>query len=427
MNPHKLFREKLKSKLGRKLLASPGTYKLARDVFVKKSSFSFEARKKMTAMALDQAAEAYHQKKPVAWTSAFFPSEMVYLFDLVPFAPEAAAGTLASLDLASDLLKQSDQMGIASDSCSFHRCATAGTALEYFPLPDFLMASSHLCDGAPRLFQYMARRYEKPLYLLDVPYRENEGSLKYVADQLAKIAHYLEQETGQKLTGERIEKVFKQSNLARQYQLEISRIRQQVPSPMNGEEGLSYVYLTLLGQGHPEAPNIYRTLTDELQEIVNNNAVKSARGDKERFRLIWMHLRPYHSPEMINYLENELNHKIVAEEMNHVYWPPLDPEKPFFSLARKILSHPGLGPIARRLETIEKMVRDYQTHAVIHFSHWGCRQSVGGALTMKKLLQKKGIPFLALDGDCIDGTSFPWGQALTRIEGFHEVLEQLHA
>ncbi len=91
MNPHKLFREKLKSKLGRKLLASPGTYKLARDVFVKKSSFSFEARKKMTAMALDQAAEAYHQKKPVAWTSAFFPSEMVYLFDLVPFAPEAAA------------------------------------------------------------------------------------------------------------------------------------------------------------------------------------------------------------------------------------------------------------------------------------------------------------------------------------------------
>ncbi len=427
MNPQKLFRKNLKGKLGRKLLASPGTYQLAREVFVKRNSFSCEARRQMTSMALDQAAEAYQQKKPVAWTSAFFPSEIVYFFDLVPFAPEAAAGTSASLDLAPDLLKQSDHMGIASDSCSFHRCAAAGTTLEYFPLPDFLMASSHLCDGAPRLFQYMASRYNKPLFLLDVPFRENEDSLKYVAEQLADITRNLERQTGQNLTGERIKKVFEFSNRARRYQLEISRLRQQIPSPMNGEEGLSYIYLTLLGQGHPETPEIYRTLAEELQTIVNNEAVQSTPGEEEKFRLIWLHLRPYYSSEMISYLEKELKQKIVAEEMNYVYWPPLDPEKPFLSLAQKILAHPGLGPIGRRLKTIEKMCQDYQAHGVVHFSHWGCRQSAGGTMFMKKKLREKGIPFLALDGDCIDGTSFPWGQTLTRIEGFQEVLEQIYS
>jgi len=427
MNPQKMFREKLKGELGRKLLSSPSTYRLAKDIFLNQSSFPFESRRKLTAMALEQAAEAYHNVKPVAWTSAFFPGELVYLFDLVPFAPEAAAGTSASLELAPDLLKHSDQMGLSADSCSFHRCAAAGTDLEYFPVPDFLMASSHLCDGAPRLFQYMARRYNKPLYLLDVPFREGEEALQYVASQLAEIAKDLEKQTGQKLTGEKIREVFDNSNRARHYQQKIAGLRKNSPSPLTGEEGLSHIYLTLLGQGHPETPEIYETLAGELQDIIEDKRSDSSEFKKEQYRLIWMHLRPYYPSEMISYMEKELGQKIVAEEMNYVYWPPLDPDKPFLSLAKKALSHPGLGPIDRRLFTIEKMVEDYGAHGVIHFSHWGCRQAVGGTLTMKKKLRQKRIPFLALDGDCIDGASFPWGQALTRIEGFHEVLEQLHA
>ena len=426
MNPQQIFKDKLKGTLGRKLFSSPSTYKLAREVFVKKNRFNFEARRKLTAMGLDQAAEAYHNKKPVAWTSAFFPGELVYIFDLVPFAPEAASGVAASMDLAPDLLKHSDQMGLSSDSCSFHRCAAAGTSLEYFPLPDFLLASSHLCDGAPRLFQYMARRYDRPLYLLDVPFRYSDHALKYVADQLAGIAEDLEKRTGIKLTRERIAEVFDRSNRARSHQLAVSKLRQKVPSPLGGEEGLSYFYLTLLGQGHPETPEIYRTLEEELQKIVDGE-VENPEGKEERFRLIWLHLRPYYSSEMIAYLEKELGHKIVAEEMNYVYWPPLDAEKPFLSLAEKVLSHPGMGPLERRTETIRQMVSDYRAHGVIHFSHWGCRQSVGGSMAMKKKFREKDIPFLAIDGDCIDGDSFPWGQALTRLEGFHEVLEQLHA
>ncbi len=331
------------------------------------------------------------------------------------------------MEIAPDLLNHSEQMGLSTDSCSFHRCAAAGTALEYFPLPDFLMASSHLCDGAPKLFQYMANRYEKPLYLLDVPFRQSDHSLNYVASQLADIAGELEKKTGIKLTGERIAEVFDRSNRAREYQLQVGKLRQNVPSPLNGEEGLAYIYLTLLGEGHPQSPEILRTLAGELQEIVSRETPEQDKSREEKFRLIWMHLRPYHSSEMISYLEKELNHKIVAEEMNYIYWPPLDPEKPFESLARKLLSHPGLGPLDRRLDTIGEMVHDYKAHGVIHFSHWGCRQSIGGTMAIKKKLREKEIPFLAIEGDCIDGDSFPWGQALTRLEGFSEVLEELYA
>lgn len=102
---------------------------------------------------------------------------------------------------------------------------------------------------------------------------------------------------------------------------------------------------------------------------MDNKRSDAAQFKKEQYRLIWMHLRPYYLSEMISYLEKELGQKIVAEKMNYVYWPPLDPDKPFLSLTKKVLSHPSLGPLDRKLETIEKMVADYRAHGVIHSSH----------------------------------------------------------
>jgi len=432
MNPQKIFKEKIKGNLGGKVFSSPHTYRLAREIFVRKVDFPFEARKKMTSMALEQAAEAYQKKRSVIWTSAFFPGELFNLFDLVPFAPEAASATAASFELAPDLLRHAEEIGLSSDSCSFHRCAAAGTSRKYFPLPNFLAASSHLCDGAPRLFQYMARRYRCPLYLLDVPVRHDEAAELYVAEQLEDMVRDLEERTGQRLTTEKIEQVFENSNRAREYQQEVIRLRQHVPSPLNGEEGLSYVYLILMGDGHPRTPEIYRTLVQELQEKIRAYRVevsgeKAGLPEEENFRLVWMHLRPYYSGDMINYLEKELRMKVVMEEFNLVYWPPLDPENPFRSLARKALSHPGLGPIERRLDAVERMVYDHQAHGVVHFSHWGCRQSVGGALYLRNQLRKRGIPFLNLDGDCVDQGSLPWGQVRTRLDSFQEVLEQAYS
>ncbi len=462
MQPQKIFKEKLKGNFGRKVFSSPYTYRLARELFLRGGNFNFEAKKKLMDMALQQAAEAYQGQRPVVWTSAFFPGELLYFFDLVPFAPEVASATAASLELAPYLLRHADELGLSSDSCSFHRCAAAGTSQEYFPLPDFLAASSHLCDGAPRLFQYMARRYRSPLYLLDVPVRTDEEAEHYVARQLEGMVRNLESQQGKKLTAEKIEEVFHYANQAREYQLEVARLRQQVPCPLNGEEGLGFVYLLLMGEGHPRTPEIYRTLVQELQQQRKNNHLtgaskeeaarrvergiegslegslegnlegslngnlKDGAAEEEAYRLIWMHLRPYHSADMIQYLEQELKMKIVMEEMNLVYWPPLDPSQPFLSLARKVLSHPGLGPIRRRLDAVEKMVEDHRAHGVVHFSHWGCRQAVGGTMYLRKQLVNRGIPFLAVDGDCVDQGSLPWGQVRTRLDSFQEVLEQAH-
>ncbi len=423
MQPHRLFRDKLKGRISRSLLSSPYIYSLAKEIFIRKRSYNYEANKILTAMSLEQAAQAYRQQEKVVWTTAFFPSEMIYLFDLVPFAPEVAAGAAASFELGPELLNEAESIGLSSDSCSFHRCAAAGAKLDYFPLPQYLTASSHLCDGASRLFQFMAEKYNRPLYLLDIPARNNDRSVRYVASQLEQIASNLERQSRQRLTPERIRKIFTSANESRQYQLTTNQIRQSGSLAISGEEGLGYAYLLFLGSGHPQTVRVWKTLAEELNDHSKENINQDSPAERNQIRLIWLHLRPYHSSELISYLEKELNAAIVMEEVNLVYWPPLDPEKPFESLARKILANPGLGPLDRRLASITEMVGDYNAQGVIHFSHWGCRQSVGGTLLLKKHLKKKQIPFLNLDGDCVDGSSFPWGQAQTRVDSFFEMIK----
>ena len=139
-------------------------------------------------------------------------------------------------------------------------------------------------------------------------------------------------------------------------------------------------------------------------------------------RLLWLHLKPYYDNMLMDLLEDKLQCRIAFEEMNYVHWEPLDPEKPFLSLARKLLGHPSLGPIEKRLALIERLSAAYQVQAVVQFSHWGCRQAVGGSLYLKEELAKKGIHFLSLDGDCVDRGSFPPGQTQTRLESFIEMI-----
>jgi len=62
---------------------------------------------------------------------------------------------------------------------------------------------------------------------------------------------------------------------------------------------------------------------------------------------------------------------------------------------------------------------------VIHFSHWGCRQSSGGAGVIGDVLKRKGIPYLILPGDGADPDNYSPGQTRTRLEAFLEMLAEV--
>jgi len=162
---------------------------------------------------------------------------------------------------------------------------------------------------------------------------------------------------------------------------------------------------------------MYIELKKYLAKQLNKNHDKKNLPKK----ILWLHLKPYYRSEVFDILNKE-NCIVAFEEINYVYWPRLDPSKPFESLAIKMLSHFLGGKIDNRVNMILKLAGEYNIDGVILFAHWGCRQSNGGARIIKDSLNKLGIPTLVLDGDCVDRNNSSQGQVKTRMQGFLEIL-----
>jgi benzoyl-CoA reductase/2-hydroxyglutaryl-CoA dehydratase subunit BcrC/BadD/HgdB len=157
------------------------------------------------------------------------------------------------------------------------------------------------------------------------------------------------------------------------------------------------------------------------RELSRKNRINATEMPNKK-RILWLHLRPFFSNDLIRHLENELDAVIIAEEINSIYWEELDIKNPWESIAKKLINNYWVGGIEKRLRNIRKLIEEFQVDGVIHFSHWGCRQSNGGVRLIKDTVMEYGIPFLNLDGDCIDERNYSEGQYLTRLEGFMEII-----
>ncbi len=417
--------EKISQEMGEKLLKSRVFRHLFKKVFFWQADFQLKATEEMTNFALDITAKSLKEGKPTAWTSAFFPDEIAYAAGMTPFSPEIAAGVMAAFGQAEEMLKEAESDGFSPETCSFHRCAGGMDINDYLPEPAMVLASTHLCDGAPQLLKILASRHGVDFNVLDIPADRSQKAEEYLTRQIEEVFSSCERITGRRISQDDIEKSFAASNRAREKWLEACELRKKFPPVLTSPAALSFVYLNFLGYGNPRTADIFSLLVDELKKKLENmfdlNHPGRASGNKENPYLLWLHLRPYFSRELFEYIQGRA--EIVYEEMNHLSWPPLDPDEPFRSLARKILSHPGLGPIDNRVEAIEEMIEDYQIDGVVHFSHWGCRQSAGGTYQLKDSLKDMGVPFLDLQGDCVDPGGFSTGQIRTRMESFLEMLE----
>ena len=122
-------------------------------------------------------------------------------------------------------------------------------------------------------------------------------------------------------------------------------------------------------------------------------------------------------------LEKEYQTNIVSDELNDIYWDPIDPDDPYTGMARRAIAKPLNVNMQRRVYHLQKLARDYQLDGAINPCHWGCRQGTGARGLISEGLKEIGVPVLNLEVDCMDTRNFAEGQLRTRIEAFVEMLE----
>ncbi|MBN2072844.1 MAG: 2-hydroxyacyl-CoA dehydratase [Actinobacteria bacterium] len=385
------------------------------------STFSSISDKYLNIFSIESIRDAYCSDRTVGFGSLFIPYEFLYSLRITPFLPEVMAGFTAGLGLAEQTLAKASSNWYSQDLCTFHRSASGAVEMDLFPKPSFIFSTNLACDAAQKSFYIYARKYgiEENFHLIDVPYEKDEASVSYLAGQFREIAEKISSKMGTGLDYARFREVIQLSNRFRELAIEVNQVRRKLVDYPPYYNGLNFILPFHGLTGTENDVILYQQMLLELKNFLKEQENK---GDAPaRKKLLWLHLKPYYRNDIFDTLA-EGNCSVVFEEINHVYWPEMDPSSPFESFARKMLSNPLAGSINHRLDAIRTMARDYSIDGAILFSHWGCRHSNGGARIIKDSLKEMGIPVLVLDGDCVDAGNSSGGQIKTRLQGFMEIL-----
>lgn len=356
------------------------------------------------------------RKRPIVWINSFFPVEVVYALGGQPFLPELFPAIVAYFDWTrGPVLKGSEKT--STDLCSFYRCALGLWEYGVIPRPDLIVTSSQICDGTKAFYDALAYTLGVPHIFIDVPYVDGEKARVYVRRQILELL-----ETYRAMFGASTDPFpFSLAQRAEGLMREIARLRRAVPAPFPGAEGMSYVAgMSFWASGTKKHLKFLEALKERIKAKVDR-----AQGylTKERFRVLWLHhIRPYYPNPIFRYLQGK-GVAIAYEEVNYPWWPRGHFEDWMDYVIEKLLSNPWHGPIDKRIKLVEELIAEYRIQGVIHFCHWGCRQSTGGAGIIGEVVKRKGIPYLLLPGDGVDPDNYSPGQTLTRLEAFVEVME----
>jgi len=384
--------------------------------------YVLEATKLRSSLLGRLFRKAYQKGTVVAWRSSFVPSEMLFALDVVPFAPEGAISMFADSHLTDGILKVAENNGCSRDTCSFLRGITGSVINDYMPMPDFLIATSLYCHGSAQVFHSLSRNYSKDFFYIDVPFHNDRSYVvDYVAKQIEEIMNRMAERIGRKLNIGKLRQTIIYSNQARSYYAKVNKLRQHKPAPMLGGEAIDYAIMLAHTFGCPEMVKICKTLYEELKERVEKGI--SPLGE-ERHRILWRQLRPYYTSVLFDYLERIYKAVVTFEEVNFIYWPEMDPNEPFRSLAKKLLANPPIDFTKQWLVATKKFIEDYKVDGIVEFAHWGCRFLSADTQIVKESLQDKNIPILVINGDCIDRRDYSDGQIKTRIDAFVEILNR---
>lgn len=386
---------------------------------MRKSTSRLKASQQVTDMLLDFNHKAIRGDKPHVLTTIWAPSEILYALDVIPICVESTATALAGFGLSDEYLSIAEKNFHSAETCSVLRCGIGAVLDRLFPRPAAVLATTHLCDAGAKVNSSASLLYECPYFLIDIPQERGEEAVAYVARQLEEMARGLSDLTGRKLKNEKLVEAIELSNQARKFALQANELRRAVPSPMRGSEAIGYLYMIGLAFGSKQAVDIYHSMAKELEKRVKN---KFTPLGEEKYRLLWLHIRPYFPSHLFHYLEKERKASIAFEEINHIYWPELDPEKPFRSVAQRLVLNTACGPINDYIDMLYSLADKYRVDGVFHYGHWGCRWNYGRLRIIKDAFQKKGIPFVSVDCDSVSSQNYFEGQLNSRIDTFLEML-----
>ncbi|MCD7949143.1 MAG: 2-hydroxyacyl-CoA dehydratase family protein [Erysipelotrichaceae bacterium] len=370
--------------------------------------------KKLAQIALDDVRYGLQNPKKSVLCNIFTPVEILQCFDLKALSIECLAGYMGGFTIEDYFIDKAEDEGIASTLCSYHKCFLG--IMQYPLFQDALMSvtTSTACDGNINTFRYLSQKQNLDTFVIDVPHNYSLENKQYVVEQLEELIHTLEEKTHLTFDENKLKEIIHRENLSHQYYLEYLHEEQHRYYPNTLTLNLYSALTSHLEIGSQKVLDLYKQFNEEVKEYPEFHG----------HRILWIHLMPYYQESIQQCFNLSEKNQIIVSDFTLDYIEQMDEEHPLDALAEKLICNYYNGDYERKVQYIGNLAKKYQFDGVIHMCHWGCKQSAGGVMLLKKEMEKLHIPFLILDGDCLDRRNCQDGQIKTRLEAFIEILDQ---
>lgn len=348
-----------------------------------------------------------------ALVSVFLPCELLEAFGVRPMCAELYSCFLNGAAAEKVFAETAESAGLSETFCSYHKILMGSALSGVLPRPGFIVNTSLVCDANNLTFRALSEYYGIPQYYVDVPPRREEESIRYVADQLRGLSAFLAEQTGRKPDEAALRAALERSRrTVENFKACIPEKRTHyLPSDLTSE--MYEIYTTHIALGTEEAETYSRLLLRDLR------AAGPARG----LRLLWIHTIPNWQEPLRELFNTNERYQVAACDLNFESLTELDPDRPYESMARRLVESSFNGSSAFRIQAALRMARALDADGAVCFCHWGCKQTMGASAAIRRELEAAGFPTLILNGDGCDRSNSSDGQVATRMGAFLEMLE----
>lgn len=370
--------------------------------------------------------------RPVAWVTSGGPVEILQALDYYVLYPENHGALCGARRAVVDISTEAENAGYSTDICSYARTdigsvLSGKTPVGRLPKPDLLLACTNICQTVLHWYRVLAYHFKVPLILIDTPFVYNEApqhALIYVQKQLEESIPVSERVAGKKLVYGKLRDVLRMSKSAAELWLEILQRGKHHPAPMSVFDQFIHMAPIVEMRGKQETVDFYAAMLGEIDARIHNGigAVKN-----ERKRLLWDNLPIWYRLRYLAEYLGERGISVVASTYTNAWGelaPLMDTDRPLESMARTYIS-----PILNRgtqykLETMRRMLREFQLNGAILHSDRSCKPySIGQVDQRNRLIQEYGVPALLLEADHDDPRAYAEEQVASRLASFVEMLE----
>ena len=367
---------------------------------IKKISEAFAGRKN----------ELYGQKdegrKVFGLFCTFVPTELILAANAVPVG--LCGGKESTIPSAEEILPR-NICPLIKSSFGFKK----DKACPYIEASDVIIGET-TCDGKKKMFEHLAEMTK--LHIMQLPHFRDDRSAKLWLAEVEELKKLIEEETGNKITEEKLKEAIDKVNNVRKLFYKIYELRANNPSPINGKDSLKLFQLSYLLDINT-IESVLKDLVEELEE-----RVKKGEGYSGKRILIAgcpMVAGNTKIPELIE----DTGAVVVGEESctgtrqyeNYVEGYTIE------KLADRYFKIPCACKFSNeeRIERIKELVKEQNADGVVYYTLQYCHTfNVEGAL-IEKELKKAEIPIIRVETDYSESDK---EQLKTRIEAFVEMI-----